>query len=361
MKNFPCMIDDTQLDNIAFNSNIKCKCNVRLPHITVDNKLKLLLTQSNENESWKAHNLDIENEFEENIEIKPNFKYYNVHDFHVLGKALKKQNKLSIFHTNICSMNANVESMQDLLHDLDFKFDILAVTETWNPETTKDKFSPPHINGYYEYYGNTGSSGKGGCGVFINDSLNFITRKDLDNRTKENENEFESCWIELINTKACNTLIGTFYRHPSDHDSIFKTKMKDTVKKLKKEKKKVILCGDFNYNLLEYATDKHVSEFLNTMLENNFQPCITEATRITNTNKPSLVDNIFINTLESLISGNILEHISYDHLPNFIILEHEKTDPNIKIKKRDEKNFNKIEFLNDLSTQPNHNTTDRKC
>ena len=66
-------------------------------------------------------------------EIKPNFKYYNMHDFHVLGKILLRQSKLSVFHTNMCSLNANAENMQDLLYDINFKFDILAVTETWNP------------------------------------------------------------------------------------------------------------------------------------------------------------------------------------------------------------------------------------
>ena len=59
------------------------------------------------------------------------------------------------------------------------------------------------------------------------------------------------------------------------------------------------------------------------MLKNNFFPCISEATRIANLSKPSLVDNIFINSTEIPISGNILEHVSYDHLPNFCIIENE--------------------------------------
>ena len=60
------------------------------------------------------------------------------------------------------------------------------------------------------------------------------------------------------------------------------------------------------------------------MLEYGFHPYITEPTRITNANKPSLVDNIFVNTLDNPVSGNILEQISYDHLPNFVILDHKK-------------------------------------
>ena len=248
----------------------------------------------------------------------------------------KNKPKLSIFHTNICSLNANAENMEGLVHDMDFNFDVLAVTETWNPDKTKDEFSPHHIEGYQKYYGTTGSSSKGGCGVYINESLNVTSRKDL------------GCWVELTTNKTCNTLVGVFYRHPSEQDSTFIDKLKDVLKKSRNENKKIIICGDFNYNLLNYDKNECISNFLNIMLENNFQPCITEPTRITNTNKPSLVENIFINTIENPISGNILEHISFDHLHNFIIIEHEQINKNIKIKKRDTKHFNQTDFLNEL-------------
>ena len=58
------------------------------------------------------------------------------------------------------------------------------------------------------------------------------------------------------------------------------------------------------------------------MLEHGFRPCITEPTRITNANKPSVVDNIFINTFDDPVAGNILEQIFHDHLPNFVLLNH---------------------------------------
>ena len=57
--------------------------------------------------------------------------------------------------------------------------------------------------------------------------------------------------------------------------------------------------------------DQNCNNFLNVMLDNNFKPCITETTRIINSNKPSLVDNIFINTFPNTLCGNILEHVSH--------------------------------------------------
>ena len=106
------------------------------------------------------------------------------------------------------------------------------------------------------------------------------------------------------------------------------TFLEATLKKLRKEKKKTIICGDFNLDLLNVDVDKKVSSFLCTMLDYGFQPCITEPTRITNSNKPSLVNNIFVNIFDNPVSGNILEQISYDHLPNFVILDKGKSKRN---------------------------------
>ena len=124
--------------------------------------------------------------------------------------------------------------------------------------------------------------------------------------------------------------------------------MKTLLKKLKKEKKKTLICGDFNHDLLNFDKDQKVTQFLCTMHDFGFQPCITEPTRITNSNKPSLVDNIFINTLENPVSGNILEQISYDHLPNFVILDHFQKKKNNNIMKRDKRNINFDNFQADL-------------
>ena len=128
----------------------------------------------------------------------------------------------------------------------------------------------------------------------------------------------------MISDTGPNTIIGVFYRHPSSKADKFLVQLEMTLKKLRKENKKTIICGDFNLNLLNFDWDKNVNTFLCTMLEHSFHPCITEPTRITNTNKPSLVDNIFTNTFDNPVSGNILEQISYDHLPNFVILDHIK-------------------------------------
>ena len=53
------------------------------------------------------------------------------------------------------------------------------------------------------------------------------------------------------------------------------------------------------------------------MYTNVLQPCILEPTRFVDSNKPSLVDNIFTNAInKNIIRGNLLTKLS-DHMPNF--------------------------------------------
>ena len=86
------------------------------------------------------------------------------------------------------------------------------------------------------------------------------------------------------------------------------------------------------------------------MLSNFFQPHILQPTRIINNNKPSLIDNIFLNSIEhDTLSGNLVSKIS-DHLPNFIFCK----SINLKSKGknrgfyRDFSNFNIDSYIHDL-------------
>ena len=84
------------------------------------------------------------------------------------------------------------------------------------------------------------------------------------------------------------------------------------------------------------------------MLNNGYQPCITEPTRIINGNKPSLIDNIFSNSVEACISGNIFDKIT-DHLPSFVIVENVKNKPKKStIKRRNMKNSDELKYQADL-------------
>ena len=126
--------------------------------------------------------------------------------------------------------------------------------------------------------------------------------------------------------------------------------MSNSLNILREENKKVIICGDFNYNLLAFDKNKETNDFLNLMISNSFTPQILGLTRITGHQKESLIDNIFINFSDlHCSSGNLFEKIS-DHLPNFMIIENlsalkkEKS----KVRIREMKNLNENNFINEL-------------
>ena len=260
----------------------------------------------------------------------------------------KLHNTFSIFHTNICSLQYNYDNLHNLLASLEFKFDIIALSETWNPEY-KENFQPPILPGYNNYKGTKGSSLKGGRGLYISTDLKPLARPDLNMQIKNDDMEIETYWTELKIDKQPNRLIGVVYRHPTKNDDKECIEaLNETLTKIQRENKKVLLVGDFNFDLLKHETDSNVSDFLQIMLSFSYQPCITEPSRIMKGNKPSLVDNIFSNSVEKCISGNILDKIS-DHLPNFVIFENvkKKTIPN-KVKRRNMKNSDELKYQADL-------------
>ena len=79
-------------------------------------------------------------------------------------------------------------------------------------------------------------------------------------------------------------------------------------------------------------------------------PQIIQPTRITD-HTATLIDNIFINSLDyHTISGNILSDLS-DHLPNFLIINKSfKVNTKTKIYKRDYTNFNKSALVDEVTS-----------
>ena len=85
------------------------------------------------------------------------------------------------------------------------------------------------------------------------------------------------------------------------------------------------------------------------MHSNFFQPCILEPTRVVLNSRPSLIDNIYMNTYDKKIHrGNILDNVT-DHMPNFWIIEDTyKVKKNRKIRITDIQQFKRDKFLKDL-------------
>ena len=87
-------------------------------------------------------------------------------------KYLHGTNYFSLFHTNICSLSAYHENLQTLISNLESKFSVIAVSETWT-RTVKSGVKQKRLEGYKNYYGNRGLPIKSGCGFTVKDGITF--------------------------------------------------------------------------------------------------------------------------------------------------------------------------------------------
>ena len=92
-------------------------------------------------------------------------------------------------------------------------------------------FTPGILSEYQKYEGLAGLSKKGECGVYIKDTIQYITRPDLSINLKNTQSEFEVPWLEIISQLKDSILIGVTYRHPKQKDKKFLQYLSNTLKK----------------------------------------------------------------------------------------------------------------------------------
>ena len=253
-----------------------------------------------------------------------NCGYYSTHDFHKLTNVYKSKEKkpFSALHTNIQSLMHNFDSLESLCCNLDYPFDVIALSETWNAEKNKDKFIPKNLPGYDKYKGIPGTTLKGGCGLYLRSDLPYKDRKDLDVSYHDDLNEFQSKFIEITMPNSTNIILSITYRHPKKNsDSTYNNKLNDSLAAIANEHKIILALGDFNYDLFKHDKNPMVKNFVETMFNNNLQPTINKPTRVVKDQSPSLIDNIFTNAIDKdIVTGNLTDKIS-DHMPNFILMK----------------------------------------
>ena len=315
-------------DNVNYEtSNIK---------ITPPKNLQSLFKNFNE--------LSSEENSEDDFSI--NCKYYDIDSFR---KAKFNSDKhLSVLHINIASLSKHKQDLETFLAMLNFEFSIIAITETKITKGSHPTFDI-NLHNYNTFHTPTESS-SGGTLLYVSKTLNSKIRKNLQIYKSK---ELESTFIEIVNKKKKNILVGCIYRHPCMCiDNFNDDYLQPLLAKLSLQNKQVILAGDFNINLLNYESNTQTTNFLNDITSNLFVPHITVPTRITS-HSQTLIDNIFSNFTEftSFISGNLTTSIS-DHLPQFLLL------PNVKdhsiprshnLHKRNMKLFNENNFLSEIN------------
>ena len=371
-------ITSKDIVSMSFNSNFDCPCKVTcLTSFLSNRKLYSLdLFKKDENDKFYLQHDPLE-EIDQGMKIDMHFDLYEEHDFHKLmsDRVLHDDKKLfSIFHTNIESIHNKIDNIHIALSNLGHTFDVIALSEIWVDKNDKRKELIGNLEGYQKFLFTPGNSLKGGCGFFVKNGLKVLERKDFDISFSDDTNEYETKWIELVNQNDKNILIGVCYRHPRKKSTdSFCQYLEKTLQKIAKKNTLTFIVGDFNYDLLKVDNDKFAATFLNTMMANSFQPCILEPTRLIAGNRPTLIDNIFFNSIEKEVySGNLMNKLS-DHLPQFILvkgIKHKPSKANRKQKdfssfdenmyKEDIRNIN-LTIANDGSAESLYNEFHKQC
>ena len=187
-------------------------------------------------------------------------KYYDIDELQKL-KIPNKENSLSLFHINSCSLNKNFEELQNLLQSTNINFDVIAITETRIPKNVS--VTQNIVLNNYSFEHTPTESSAGGTLLYIANRLSYKTRNDLE---IYNKFELKFTFIEIINLRKSNIIVGAIYKHPKMDVTDFSNNfLNNLLKKINQEQKKVFLLGDFNIDLMHYNEKKPTNEFLDSL------------------------------------------------------------------------------------------------
>ena len=190
-------------------------------------------------------------------------------------------------------------------------------------------------------------SSKGGTAIYFNNKFDSLERIDLNIKNEE----YESTWLEIKNSKSKNIITGCIYRHPHYNFEEFFKYLENCLEKIAKENKEVYICGDFNFDLLKIDSDSHTQNFFNLLCSYGFLPHVLQPTRVTGSSA-TVIDNIFSNNIKNEVSsGNILLTLS-EHFSQFVSINRGTIDyKKINMYRRDYSKYSTESFRDDVSIQ----------
>ena len=126
------------------------------------------------------------------------------------------------------------------------------------------------------------------------DMSNHLFYKQRTDLNMSKKNQLESTFIEIVNSKKSNIIVGCVYKHPNMDVLDFSYLINQLLDKISKEQKPILLLVDFISNFLNYNEHQPTNEFLDSLASNSLIPYIVQPKRVTCHSK-TLIDNIFPN------------------------------------------------------------------
>ena len=235
-------------------------------------------------------------------------QYYSVETFNSINFS---NTDLNILHLNIRSINTSIDELTTFLDDLKCKFDVICITESWLNDATAQLY---HIYGYQTFHSlRPINKMGGGITVFVSDAYEVGVVRE---QTVCAEH-IETLFLEVCNKRSGQILVLCTVYKPSGDGKLFVDSLCQYLLQVTNRRGvDVIVCGDFNVDLLTVGENALSFDFLNRMHGLSFIPVISKPTRVTNTSA-TLIDNIFISTPALYTSGIFATDIS-GHFPIFV-------------------------------------------
>ena len=237
-----------------------------------------------------------------------------------------KHNELNIFSLNIRSLNNNIDNIRENVIEYQ-KYDILCFNET-NCSTDKlandlddlfiEGFHPPIVQSPVRK-----SDRGGGLATYVNTRVcsdEDINTIDLNFESPPNDGEFLFTKITNCKNSKKSVIVGNVYRSPSRNRQKFNELLECVLQKLDRHKtKQILLVGDVNSDLIKYENDIDGQALVDTAANRGFVQVISRPTRITD-HSATLIDHIYTNKIENLISTSVLILDLSDHLATYAIM-----------------------------------------
>lgn len=202
---------------------------------------------------------------------------------------------INIIMLNIRSCKKNFNTFMAFFAQFLACFSCIILTETWLTAERDNVYTIPGFSHHVLYRDHQG----GGIKIFVRSD---IQSKIISEYTLMND-YFEILTVELfINCKKM--LLSALYHPPSSshiNNNAFVYSFTSLLRQLSRMQLPMIICGDFNLNLLNPYGFTYIDEFIHNMFEVGFSPCITIPSKINPENpitKFSLVDHIWVSSID---------------------------------------------------------------
>ena len=285
------------------------------------------------------------NEISQIENVLENCSRYN---FKELNDALKNESSsVSIMFENIDGVASNFDLFSTKVISATNEISFITLAETNLDECNKDLFS---IEGFQPpiYQSKLNGKTKGsGLAIYVKDNLLYTDSEEF-NQCSLN---LESLFVKITNTNE-PILVGVIYRPPKGDKDSFLTELNNLLQKLPNSN--VYITGDFNINLLKHNLDEYES----IIFGSGYTPLVSIATHFKPGCDPSCIDNIFTNSIDSIIKSGVCPATVTHHSPIFcqIATTCKTCEPNVPVKRYDYNETNMIEYENLLT---NFLTTNR--